>query len=108
MASISSSNAFGQSDGTTSKEVPKFQPAGAEKFDRPDVHAGDRIAGASFASRSPAMVCSGAGVPALPLATLTAMESLKKGGSAFDAGVATSAVLGFVEPTSCGIGGDCY
>jgi gamma-glutamyltranspeptidase/glutathione hydrolase len=76
MASISSSNAFGQSDGTTSKEVPKFQPAGAEKFDRPDVHAGDRIAGASFASRSAAMGCSGAAGTAHPLATLTAIEIL--------------------------------
>ncbi|MGA7157179.1 MAG: gamma-glutamyltransferase, partial [Acidobacteriaceae bacterium] len=36
-------------------ELPKFQAAGEEKFDRPDVHAGDRPAGASFASRSAAL-----------------------------------------------------
>jgi len=108
MASVSSSNAFSQTDGVTPKDLPKFQPAGAEKFDRPDVHAGDRPAGASFASRSAAMGCSGAAGTAHPLATLTAIEILKKGGSAIDAAIATNAVLGFVEPTSSGIGGDCY
>ena len=108
MTSLSSSNALSQTDGISSKEHPKFQPAGAEKFTRPDVHAGDRIAGASFASRSAAMGCSGAAGTAHPLATLTAIEILKKGGSAIDAAVATNAVLGFVEPTSCGIGGDCF
>src|SRR5579875_2920167 len=29
-------------------ELPKFQAPGEEKFVRPDVHAGDRPAGASF------------------------------------------------------------
>ncbi len=108
MASIGSSNAFSQTDGATPKAMPKFQPAGAETFNRPDVHAGDRIAGASFASRSAAMGLSGAAGTAHPLATQVAIEILKKGGSAIDAAVATNAVLGFVEPTSCGIGGDCY
>jgi gamma-glutamyltranspeptidase/glutathione hydrolase len=108
MASVGSSNALSQTDGAASKELPKFQPAGAEKFDRPDVHAGDRISGASFASRSAAMGCSGAAGTAHPLATMTAIEILKKGGSAIDAAVAANAVLGFVEPTSSGIGGDCF
>src|SRR5271154_3046780 len=85
-----------------------YQLEGAEHFERPDVHAGDRPAGASFASRSAAMGMSGAAGTAHPLATLTAIEILKKGGSAIDAAVATNAVLGFVEPTSCGLGGDCY
>ncbi|HTC74697.1 MAG TPA: hypothetical protein VK684_03920, partial [Edaphobacter sp.] len=79
MASVGSPNALSQTDGAQPKELPKFQPAGAEKFDRPDVHAGDRIAGASFASRSAAMGCSGAAGTAHPLATLTAIEILKKG-----------------------------
>src|SRR6202021_2514640 len=43
-----------------------------------------------------------------PLATLTAIETLKRGGSAIDAAIAANACLGFVEPTSSGIGGDCY
>jgi len=54
------------------------------------------------------MGCSGAAGTAHPLATMTAIEILKKGGSAIDAAVAANAVLGFVEPTSSGIGGDCY
>jgi gamma-glutamyltranspeptidase/glutathione hydrolase len=88
--------------------LPKFQPAGAERFLRPDVHAGDRPSGASFASRSAAMGRSGAAGTAHPLATLTAIEMLKRGGSAADAAVAANACLGFLEPTSCGLGGDCY
>ncbi len=89
-------------------ELPKFQPADAERFIRPDVHAGDRPSGASFATRSPALGLSGAAGTAHPLATQTAIEMLKRGGSAVDAAVAANAVLGFVEPVSSGLGGDCF
>ncbi|HEY6376740.1 MAG TPA: gamma-glutamyltransferase family protein [Edaphobacter sp.] len=89
-------------------ELPKFQPEGAERFVRPDVHTGDRVSGASFATRSSAMGRSGAAGTAHPIATLTAIEILKRGGSAIDAAIATNACLGFLEPTSSGIGGDCY
>ena len=89
-------------------ELPKFQPAGGEKFVRRDVHAGDRSAGASFASRSAALGQVGAAGTAHPLATQTAIEMLKRGGSAVDAAVAANALLGFVEPVSCGLGGDCF
>ncbi len=92
----------------TPAELPKFQPAGAERFIRRDVHAGDRPAGASFASRSPALGCSGAAGTAHPVATQTAIEMLKRGGSAVDAAIAANAVLGFVEPVSSGLGGDCF
>src|ERR1700679_906874 len=94
--------------GAASNELPKFQATGEDKFDRPDVHAGDRPAGASFTTRSPALGCSGAAGTAHPLATQAAIEMLKKGGSAVDAAVAANAVLGLVEPTSSGLGGDCY
>jgi gamma-glutamyltranspeptidase / glutathione hydrolase len=92
----------------TMTDLPKFQPAGAERFTRPDVHAGDRPAGASFASRSPALGLNGAAGTAHPLATQTAIAMLKRGGSAVDAAVAANAVLGFVEPVSSGLGGDCF
>src|SRR5580698_9099287 len=44
--------ALGQSGASAEPELAKFQLAGAERFNRPDVHTGDRISGASFASRS--------------------------------------------------------
>ena len=87
---------------------PPYQPEGAERFARPDVHAGDRPSGASFASRSAALGRSGAAGTAHPLATLAAIETLKRGGSAVDAAVAANACLGFLEPTGCGLGGDCF
>jgi gamma-glutamyltranspeptidase / glutathione hydrolase len=85
-----------------------YQPADAERFERFDVRAGDRPAGASFASRSAALGRSGAAGTSHPLATLTAIETLKRGGCAADAAIAAAACLGFLEPTGSGLGGDCY
>src|ERR1700710_1604727 len=87
---------------------PARWPRGEERFIRSDVHAGDRPVGASFASRSAAYGLSGAAGTAHPLATLAGIEMLKRGGSAVDAAVAINACLGFLEPTSSGIGGDCF
>jgi len=97
-----------QSGPGVTADLAKFQPASAEQFIRPDVHTGDRPSGASFATRSPALGLNGAAGTAHPLATQTAIAILKRGGSAVDAAVAANAVLGFVEPTSSGLGGDCF
>jgi len=70
--------------------------------------AGDRPAGRSFATRSEVIARHGMAATSQPLATLTAIEILKAGGSAVDAAIAANAMLALTEPTGCGIGGDLF
>ena len=43
-----------------------------------------------------------------PLAVQVGVDVLKRGGHAVDAAIATNAMLGLVEPMSCGLGGDLF
>ena len=90
------------------KTTPPVWESGADRFVRPDVHAGDRPVGASFASRTAVYGLSGAVGTAHPLATQAGIDMLRRGGSAVDAAIAINACLGLLEPTANGIGGDVY
>jgi len=68
----------------------------------------DRTEGEMFATRSVVHARHGMVAAAHPLAVQIGVDLLERGASAVDAAIGVNAALGFLEPVSCGVGGDLF
>ncbi len=74
--------------------------AGGAEYDRPGPNP--------LQSRSEVIAKNGIVATSHPLASQAGLDVLKAGGNAADAAIAANAMLGVIEPMSCGIGGDLF
>lgn len=72
------------------------------------VSAADRVSGFTYALRSPVLATQAMAATSQPLATQVALQTMRNGGNAIDAAIAANALLGLVEPTGNGMGGDIF
>ena len=68
----------------------------------------NRPIGKTFTTRSEVVARHGMVATSQPLAVQAGIDILKAGGNAIDAAIACNAVMGLVEPTGNGIGGDLF
>ncbi len=96
-------------------EAPSIKPdlvdssVEASEVAAPIIGPGDRMpSGRTLGTRSAVVAPNAAAATAHPLATQAALDVMKRGGNAIDGAIAANALLGLVEPTGNGIGGDLY